>query len=455
MELIANGINGKYLRAILENAPEDVEGVKAAIAYATSEELLDFCINRHIPLHFWGRMDESVPVSVPLLKRFLQAGPNYRCNLIFEHYHPKIIWFLNYGIYIGSANLTRNGWYSNIECGLWLTAAEINEQQLEGELTDIFDEINKNAEALTDELLTRISGFEGRSRANNAESLKLLRKDFEESFPAQVIKRFHGLAQVRSQTAIEKRRSRFLEEWSSTLQLLRKIAEMVSSEEFRPDWVSVDIPQGVQVDQFLHYYYYQTVKVGNRSQFEEFFLKNKTNPAAALEKALVWWRALREVPKSEHDMMYVRAPFLRDKLSQANIKTLSEKDFIEVCLRIHAFITAARQTTNEALELPERTKLDINERARKVAEALWQKQSNNGAGPLEVLNYVLYGGAIEDIPARIWEAAYKGEWHLRRLGLSCIGEIVGWAMPNRYPPRNGRTSKALRALGFDVNVYSE
>lgn len=37
--------------------------------------------------------------------------------------------------------------------------------------------------------------------------------------------------------------------------------------------------------------------------------------------------------------------------------------------------------------------------------------------------------------------------------MNSLGEIVGWAMPDRYPPRNGRSSRALRSLGFDVQVH--
>jgi len=40
-----------------------------------------------------------------------------------------------------------------------------------------------------------------------------------------------------------------------------------------------------------------------------------------------------------------------------------------------------------------------------------------------------------------------------RYKISTIAEFAGWARPEVALPRNGRTSKALRALGFDVKVY--
>ncbi len=45
----------------------------------------------------------------------------------------------------------------------------------------------------------------------------------------------------------------------------------------------------------------------------------------------------------------------------------------------------------------------------------------------------------------------------RRLGNSArwpeqLGEIVVWARPDEFPPRNMQTSKGLRALGYNVRI---
>ena len=70
-----------------------------------------------------------------------------------------------------------------------------------------------------------------------------------------------------------------------------------------------------------------------------------------------------------------------------------------------------------------------------------------------LLHYVLY----EDKPTELWERIYHAgmdpEYAISRYRLNSIAEVVGWARPEIAPPRNGRTSKALRALGFDVKVY--
>jgi hypothetical protein len=70
-----------------------------------------------------------------------------------------------------------------------------------------------------------------------------------------------------------------------------------------------------------------------------------------------------------------------------------------------------------------------------------------------MLAFILYGGSPEEVPHRLWEALHDPRRKVEMLGVSSLGEIVGWAMPDRYPPRNGRTSKALRSLGHDVWVH--
>ena len=236
---------------------------------------------------------------------------------------------------------------------------------------------------------------------------------------------------------------------------MRQIQELVVLDKNRPAWVKYDVPKGVQIDQFLHAYYYTTVKPGQRSHHEELHDRHKGNNQNALQDALIWWSQLKTPPSDEDKMMYERAPFLYEHLHSQELTVLTEDEFVEVCKRIHAFVTSARQTRNQEVGLPENTHIDIWTRAEKVARWVWLQRTSNSATPVGMLRHVLYGGAIDDVTERIWDAAFTSAWHIPRFGLSCIGEIVGWAMPDRFPPRNGRTSKALYALGFDVTLYSE
>lgn len=62
-------------------------------------------------------------------------------------------------------------------------------------------------------------------------------------------------------------------------------------------------------------------------------------------------------------------------------------------------------------------------------------------------------GRWQDTPIRLFDAVNNPERYFPRIGVNQLAELVGWARPEHFPPRNGRTSKALKALGYDVRIY--
>ncbi|HIH5610687.1 TPA: hypothetical protein ACYSHF_004770 [Escherichia coli] len=67
-----------------------------------------------------------------------------------------------------------------------------------------------------------------------------------------------------------------------------------------------------------------------------------------------------------------------------------------------------------------------------------------------LLNYVVWGNG--SVSARLWNAIRSDDWAIPHIGLSSLGEIVGWARPDEFPPRNMQTSKGLWALGYNVRI---
>ncbi|HDN7839741.1 TPA: hypothetical protein P2B59_005649 [Klebsiella pneumoniae] len=67
-----------------------------------------------------------------------------------------------------------------------------------------------------------------------------------------------------------------------------------------------------------------------------------------------------------------------------------------------------------------------------------------------LLNYVVWGNG--SVSARLWNAIRSDDWAIPHVSLSSLGEIVGWAHQDEFPPRNMRTSKGLRALGYNVRI---
>ena len=132
---------------------------------------------------------------------------------------------------------------------------------------------------------------------------------------------------------------------------------------------------------------------------------------------------------------------------------MTEGRFAYVLWNIHASREYARRAANARLGLREGHVFDNPTKSRALAGRIWHASSPPGEKLRATLAFILYGGSPDDVPQRLWEALHDPRRRIEMLGISSLGEIVGWAMPDRYPPRNGRTSKALRSLGFDVRVH--
>jgi hypothetical protein len=452
MRLVAGGVNGFYLRQILDNASlHEVARVDAAVAYATDERLLfDWCWERResVSLRFWGRFDEGVPVAAPILRTFLtRQSPRFVCKLV-RQFHPKVIWWRGYGAYIGSANLTQSAWYGNFEAGVFLTDDELDAAGIATDLDHLFEKIDEHASPLTEELVRQI---EQRNAELNRRAAA--QREADKAFlDTDLVQPFGGLTQVTPRAAKDRQREAFLKEWISTLEILRSIARQVSTPKNRPDWVSPEAPAGAQADQFLHAHYYQRTFEGQTAAYERHFEENMGDPEAALLASIAWWRALPEGGQ-EQETLNVVAPELMQALSPEGLEQMTEGRFAYVLWNIHASREYARRAANARLGLREGHVFDNPTKSRALAGRIWHASSPPGEKLRATLAFILYGGSPDDVPQRLWEALHDPRRRIEMLGISSLGEIVGWAMPDRYPPRNGRTSKALRSLGFDVRVH--
>jgi hypothetical protein len=451
MRLILGGINGRYLREIVENAEDDTERVDAAVAYATDASLLfDWCLDKRIPLRFWGRFDSEVPVAIPVLKKFIQQSlPTFECRLV-RMLHAKVIWWRGYGVYIGSANLTSRAWYNNIEAGVFLSESEIAETEYASELETLLRITHNHSVPLTRELLEVL---ERRDR-----QLQQARKNDKASADRLLgnahVPIWDGLAMTTLRSALDAAKGSFLKEWNETLELMRGLALRISQQENRPSWVGERVPAGAQADQFLHAHYYKRTFEGQRAMFESMYERNKGNPMAATDEAVAWWRSLPAPPSHEDVTLNEWAVFLREHLSSDGLSAMTEDDFIGICSRVYAIRDHGRRVANRILSLPGDRAYTRDEKTQALARFLFVSKSQSGKSVADTLRFVLFGGSKSDLPERLWEATNNPDYRQEHLGINALGELVGWALPDHFPPRNGRTSKALRSLGYDVTVHA-
>jgi len=218
MQLMMGGINGNYLTNITLNAAAETQEVLAAVAYATDMDLLfEWCFKNSIPLKYYGRLDEGVAVRPSILSEFLaRRSARFQCRLV-QHHHAKVIWWREYGLYIGSANLTDSAWYKNVEVGCFFPEAEITDEMAE-DILELFNVLDRNSTPLTEELLAVMQA--------RAQQIGAIMPPSEQFWSSPSFNKWSGLVQTGKKKATDRRREAFLKEWHSTLQQLRGIGNL-------------------------------------------------------------------------------------------------------------------------------------------------------------------------------------------------------------------------------------
>jgi len=461
VQTILGKLNGTFLVNVLTQSYPVSKSIRAAVAYADFHEPLVEHLRRHpdVRLKVYGRMDETGAVSLRLLEWFLkQAPPTAQCFLINGHYHPKVIWWHEYGAYIGSANLTRNGWEKNIEAGVFLTEDELEELGVADHLDALFAELDRISIKLVDEVYAKLAAID-KERRRIQPQLDVVKRRFDELLGKE--KPYPG------QTTVirPKARQEFVDEWRETLQLMRTLCRQFDAMKKRPAWVPPDANPTVHFDQFLHGYYYHVVLKSfdeglSAAKVGQLYERNKASPERALADAASWWATLKEPPSTgslgnEQDFISEHAPRMRELLGQASLDHMTEEMFMDALTKVYAFRDHARRVENAIYGLPSDHHESEDERIERFARWIWTRRSEAGKSVVELLKFVIYGSEPIDAMDRLWLATRDKRWRLPRLGKSSLGEVLGWARPDDFPPRNDRTNKALRALGYDVRVFNK
>jgi hypothetical protein len=410
-------------------------------------------------------LDETGAVAPSLLKELLSWGPTRAsARLVKGHFHAKVIWWRGYGAYVGSANLTHKAWFNNIEAGVFLDEAELASSGVGDELDAMFDHLERVSVAVNDETVAKLEQL-GRDRQRiidgNATRLDAKFKELFGHLPDHT-----GLTVAPPKGHRENRRlTNFIKEWNETLQLMRGLAREFAGLRLRPRWVDADAHPAVHFDQFLHAYYYSYVReeadedddesLTSKQKVEQFFTKNQADTARALREGARWWASLPEDKHREAEFIRTTAPNMRALLSREAIARMDLEAFCEAMKNVNAFRMHARQMKNTDLGLPPGHHEDIETRVKHLCAWLWAQRSASGKTVRDVLEFVLWGASPSDMERRLWLAVWDDEYRLPHFGQSTLGEAVGWARPDDFPPRNNRTNKALLALGHRVKLFSQ
>jgi hypothetical protein len=466
MKVILGMLNNELLINLASRAGTFCSQVDAAVAYAQGSDhpLLKACKEKGLKLTFYGLLDEDGAVGVPFLKELLAWGPSRaEVRLVKGNFHPKVIWWRGFGAYVGSANLTHKAWFNNVEAGVFFEEAELISTGAGAELDDMFEYLSKHSIPVTNEVIEKLDRLTQDRRPVLDQESKLKAK-FSQLFghlpenPGLTVKPPKG---VKENKALK----RFTVEWMATLQLMRGLAREFAALKLRPTWVDPDAQPAIHFDQFLHAYYYDYVRGGlDEEEDEELsgvekveasFAKHRSNPAAGLKEAAKWWASLPTDVHGEEAFIRETAPDMQKRLSREAVKTMGLPEFTEAVRYVNAFRMHARQVKNADFGLPVDHHENIEQRVNRLCAWLWEQRTPTGKTVRDVLEFVLWGSTPSDMEQRLWLGVWSDDYRLSHFGQSSLGEAVGWARPDEYPPRNNRTNKALRALGHDVKLFGK
>jgi len=145
MELLLDYTNVRNFFRIVSNIPGSCSRIRSAIAFNSDSLLIDEAVKKKIPLEWWGLFDFQDSTKYELVKKSLEHKDLISFFPVKNDFHSKIIHFENYGVYIGSGNMTNKALFRNTECGVFLDNTDILTLGLETKLDDFFRHLRKNS----------------------------------------------------------------------------------------------------------------------------------------------------------------------------------------------------------------------------------------------------------------------------------------------------------------------
>ena len=463
MEFVFDIKHERHILKIIYHIPSETRKIHASIAYSSSSILIDEIIKKKIEMEWFGLFNKDNPTSLDLLEKVLKNRQYIKFYPIRNHFHPKVIYFENYGIYIGSANMSDNAFFNNIEAGVFIPQNELYSDYL-SKIIDYFKYLKSISTLFTDDDLKSYRKYLATRKLlvdsyHNNQLENQLRQSFSDLFshipePLPGAKNFGKNENRESKNSLI-----FIQEWRSTYNELQHIMNFFKDGNNLPSWIPPSENYGVLADQFLHAYYYSYVLKGKDTNEEKslelvlrLYEENKYRKDSIIQNALTWWKNLPNASSEEDIYILEWAPSNISLLMKDKLLSLTAEEFTTLLLHNHAARNHARQIRKEILGLPRNEQTTIEVCTKSFAQWLYHQKSHDNFSSLEVIFYVLYSNT-EAIEARVYNALYNPKYKVDHLGKSIIGELIGWALPENYPIRNNRVNKALRALGYEVNVY--
>lgn len=460
MKLFLDYKTTRNFTVLIKNIPDNVKKISASIAFTQDDTLMKICNNKKIHLDWWGLFNSDISTKLEIVKDAIKS-PYIKFFPFAELFHSKLIWLHGYGLYIGSHNLTKNAMYNNVETGGFIPENELSEENTI-KIEKYFDFLRVNSIPATIEDAELMEKYITESKIENDRRSFIkqnLENLFEERFAHLFILKPGVQDWENNKISNDKKKLFFLQEWRETQKYLRIIHEKIRDIK-QPTWVDPNADISIITDQILHAYYYSYLLKGKDEGIKSSELvnneyeKNKDDPDGAIQKAIEWWKTLSSPPSKENVHINEWSKSNKVILSNLRNRNLTKEELLTVFNQNHAARNHARQMRNSDFDLPTDFKTTIEERVNYYVDWILKQRTSGGLTIQETMKYLLFEDVV-NLEERVYNTVYNQKYHIDHFGRSIVGELVGWGRPEITHLRNNRVNKGLRALGFNVTLFSD
>ncbi len=409
---------GDFIRNAIIDHAAGVDNIFAAVAFFTESDLVkELLKGKHIRLV----VRLGFPTSPRALAEVKALGVDVR-YFTDRSFHSKFYIFGSDVALMGSANLTRAAVWSNQE----VMATVPSDDKRFSELAGLFYEYWDDAKVLNDDVLAEYTKY--------YQNIMKLGKD-QEDFDNKVIENAiighvvaknvnRGKTKASAENIFLESYRKSYQEATSAFRVIRDVYEEVGKRKA----TEAEIPLRLEIDSFISFVREDHGK-GN-AWVNAPLLSGEVQKAKIRDLVKEWlvtpWEYFTDTVIHEK-YPRIRTAFGSEKATLA----LSDDALFDALLVLHSFEARFRfypgGTPTQRKEFFE---------------------GNDGAKIRETLAYLLFSKG--DPVQRLANVIYNPRYKLVGFGQANAQELLGWVGDKDLPVINGRTTKVLKFLGFDV-----
>jgi phosphatidylserine/phosphatidylglycerophosphate/cardiolipin synthase-like enzyme len=264
MKLYFDYKDKRNLAVLLKFIPKEVEYIYAAIAFNYDNILIKTCIDKKIRLDIWGLFNSDISTDVELIKTAIKSSL-VKFYPFANHFHPKVIYFKNYGLYVGSINMTKNGLYNNVEAGVFLERQDLTSEII-NEIETFFDFLRENSIPATQDDIQLLEEYQEEIK-NDKDQIENKKSNIDDLFDEKFSHLFLLKAGVTDwektkKDTNDKRKLLFLQEWRETQNFIAIVHKEILKIYDKLSWVTENADPKIVTDQLLQSYYYDYILKG-------------------------------------------------------------------------------------------------------------------------------------------------------------------------------------------------